>query len=112
MVRLDRDRLIYSPMTAHLRATRVTGDGMFGPLEIGLTMLLIYLGIPIFGGYLLLRFVRAYERRKQIGPEATPTDDRMRRLEEGMASISAQVDRLTEQQEFTMRLLKDRASNS
>ena len=69
--------------------------------------------IAVIGGgfYLAVRFLRAFESR---GTLATPRSDplalaeRVRRLEETLESMSAEMERMAEGQQFTHRLLAER----
>lgn len=60
------------------------------------------------GFYLGLRLVRAFERRSAARAEISALEERMLRLEETAASMDDRLEGLTEGQEFTSRLLRDK----
>jgi hypothetical protein len=61
------------------------------------------------GLWLGLRAVRALERRGASGPELTALRERLQMLEDQLSEQGEAVRRLTEGQEFTQRLLLERA---
>lgn len=61
------------------------------------------------GLWLGLRAVRALERRGPAGAELTTLRDRLQLLEDQISEQGEAVRRLTEGQEFTQRLLLERA---
>jgi hypothetical protein len=63
------------------------------------------------GGYLVIRFIRAYERRNSgvmEGKELVELRERLMRLEDSLESMSNQMQRLSDAQQFTTRLLEGR----
>lgn len=60
-------------------------------------------------GYLFTRFLRAYERRSNSGQDMLPMEARLRELESALESTQQEVARLADEQQFTMRLLSERA---
>jgi len=58
--------------------------------------------------YLGVRLVRAFERRSAARHEIAALEERMLRLEESAAETNERLERLSEGQEFTSRLLSDR----
>lgn len=64
------------------------------------------------GGYLLVRFLQAYEGRS-IGPgEARSLEERIRLLEEANLRLESEMARITEAQHFTTQLLSERSQGS
>ena len=53
---------------------------------------------------------RFYLRSKRLGEVAAPDDGRLGRLEQAVDSIAVEVERISEGQRFTTRLLTDRAA--
>jgi prefoldin subunit 5 len=66
--------------------------------------------IILLGGgfYVALRFVRALERRGSGQAELEQLRERLSRLEESVESVNVAVQRLSEAQQFTTRLLTER----
>ncbi len=60
------------------------------------------------GFYLGLRAVRALERRAAANGQLEALEARMLTLEEHLSTLGERLDRLSEGQEFTTRLLSDK----
>ena len=71
-----------------------------------------YLSLGAVALYLGGRYVRAVERRNTGRAKLADIQDRLLRLEEAVADVSADVDRVAEGQSFTTRILADRAARS
>ena len=72
---------------------------------------LFWIGVIGGGFYLAVRFLRAFEQRGTLGsPRSDPLalSERVRRLEETIESMGAEIERLGEGQQFTHRLLTER----
>jgi hypothetical protein len=71
---------------------------------------------PFIGGgailYLGLRFVRATERRQVDQVELQALREQVRRMEEELARTTSDVERLSEEQRFTLKLLAERAATT
>ena len=82
---------------------------MFG-LPIGMLLVgwapLLLTGCGAF--YLGLRLVRALERRSAASADLAAQQEHLLRLEESVAVIAAQIERLSDGQEFATKLLGDR----
>ena len=61
------------------------------------------------GGYLLVRFVRAYERRSVAPADTAMLEERVRLLEEANLRLEGEIAQLAEAQQFTTRLLSERS---
>jgi len=68
---------------------------------------LLFLGAFI---YLGARFVQAMEKRAAAQEDVRALEKRVSQLEDALADASANLQRLSEGQEFTTRLLTERAS--
>jgi hypothetical protein len=79
----------------------------WGASLMALTPLLLIGGGAI---YLGLRFVRGSERRGPSGKELADLTDRVGRLEESLSSMSSEMQRIAEAEQFTTRLLQERKS--
>lgn len=69
--------------------------------------------IVLFGGtavYLGLRFTRAAERRGHSRTELTELGDRVARIEDALASLATEVQRISDAEQFTSRLLHERSA--
>lgn len=75
-----------------------------------LLLIACVIGVVTFGAHLVLRFVRAYERRNDGAELAEPTAARLRMLEETVARMERELDEVSEGQRFTNRLLAGRAT--
>ena len=64
------------------------------------------------GGYLLVRLVRAYERRSAAPGEFARLDERIRALEESHESMEAEMMRLADAERFTTQLLSEGRSDA
>ena len=79
---------------------------------------LMYVGFAIWGvilgggGYLGLRFVRAFERRQDNQTALSALAQRLTALEDSMESLRGDVERLNDGHEFTTRLLTSRSQRS
>lgn len=62
--------------------------------------------------YLGLRAVRALERRGRAAPEVEALRERLELLEQQLESQGEELRRVTEGQQFTERLLRDRVGTS
>lgn len=71
---------------------------------------------PFIGGgailYLGLRFVRGTERRQTDQVELQALRDQVLRLEEELGRTASDVERLSEEQRFTLKLLAERQSSA
>ncbi len=93
----------------HTHAVAVFADA---PIGFILVQLLFWLVPLLLGGaaiYLGVRFVRAFERRGANRGELTALQERVARLEEELGRAMSDIERLTEAQRFTQRLLSERA---
>ena len=72
----------------------------------------IWFAIPAAAFYLLLRAVRAFERRAPARNEIAAIDERIARLEDDLSAITDQLDVLAEGQRFTTRVLADRTTDT
>lgn len=77
-------------------------------------MIFLFAWVPwllLLGGffYIGLRLVKALERRSLPRGETQVLEARVRALEETIGELSSTVDRMSEAQEFTTRLLTKRA---
>ena len=76
-------------------------------------MLLLAWAPYLVGGGIALwlgaRYVRAVERRNVGGAELAEIKERLLRLEESLGQVSDDVQRVAEGQQFTTRVLADRA---
>jgi hypothetical protein len=61
------------------------------------------------GGYMLLRFVRAYELNAKPASELVALEERIRLLEEAHTRHESEIAAMSEAQQFTTQLLTDRA---
>jgi hypothetical protein len=79
-------------------------DGVWIPIIMFSSMPIIAIGLPI---------ARVYARRLESGPTrpTVPGDvtARLERMEQAIESIAIEVERISEGQRFTTRLLSDRA---
>jgi hypothetical protein len=70
---------------------------------------------PLIGAgtalYLGFRFVRAFERRSSSRNELEQLRAHLARVEEELARTNAEVERLAEDQRFTVQLLAERATS-
>lgn len=71
---------------------------------------LFWIGVIGGGFYLAVRFLRAFETRGALSPRSDPMAlaERVRRLEDALESMGAEMERLAEGQQFTHRLLAER----
>jgi hypothetical protein len=67
-----------------------------------------YLGLGGLALYLGRRYIRAVENRNADRAELVDIHDRLLRLEEAVADVSADVGRVAEGQSFTTRILASR----
>lgn len=70
------------------------------------------IAIPVFALYALWRFLRAYERRGSERSELIALKERMLRVEESTGDIGDQLSKLTEEQRFLTRLLRERSEGA
>jgi hypothetical protein len=86
-----------------------------GPLE-SLVMFLVFglfsLLLPVGLLYLGYRFVRAHERRAVGSDRTTELNERILRLEERLESVAGDMEKLLESQQFTTKLLSERAGRN
>lgn len=76
------------------------------------TSLIALIPILLFGGaavYLGLRFTRASEKRGHSRIELADLGDRVARLEDALASLATEVQRISDAEQFTSRLLEERS---
>ena len=66
------------------------------------------IAIPVFALYALWRFLRAYERRGSERSELIVLKERLLEVEESTGDIRDQLSKLTEEQRFLARLLRER----
>lgn len=64
------------------------------------------------GGYLLVRFLRAYERRSIAPSDTSSFEERIRLLEEANLRLESEIAQIAEAQQFTTELLSERSSAS
>lgn len=78
-----------------------------------LLIALFWGGILGGGGYLLVRFLRAYERRSLPPAQIGALEERVRTLEEANSRLEGEITQLAEAQRFTTELLsaRDRGSD-
>lgn len=78
-------------------------------------MMILSMLVPILvlggGGYLALRFVRAFERRGISQKQVADLEEKIAQLAAIAESTQRDVGRLSEEQEFTTRLLSQRHEN-
>jgi hypothetical protein len=77
------------------------------------TSLVALIPILLFGGvafYLGLRFVRAAEMRGHSRTELSELSDRIARLEDALAGLATEVQRISDAEQFTSRLLQERTA--
>jgi hypothetical protein len=68
-------------------------------------------GVVLGGGaYAVRRFLRAYERRAGSNTELTALQERVAALEESLDTVQGTLERVSAGQEFTTKLLSERAS--
>ena len=72
----------------------------------------LYLVVPLGLLYLGVRFLRAYERRGASAGASAELTARLAALEEQVARVAAESERLAESQRFTTSLLADRSSGA
>ena len=53
--------------------------------------------------------VRKQEKEKQIGGESVPADARLARIEQAVDAIALEIERISEGQRFTTRLLSEQS---
>lgn len=83
---------------------------MFGLMFV---LSLLFWAMILGGGfYLGLRLVRALEGRGADRRELQELREQVLRLEEGLEATSQDVERLSEEQRFTMKLLSDPSDKS
>lgn len=70
----------------------------------------LFFWLAIIGGgfALAFRFVRAFERRGSDPRELTELREKVSRLEDSLESVTHQIERVSEAQQFTTRLLTER----
>jgi hypothetical protein len=80
---------------------------MFGVMFV----LSIIFWVVLLGGgfYLALRFVRAFELRGVERQELQDLREQVLRLEEAMDAVARDMERLGEEQQFTMKLLSEQS---
>ena len=75
-------------------------------------MLLPAIVITVLGLPLVRVLARRLDRRDTVGaPALTKIEDRLARLEAGVDSIAVEVERISEGQRFTTKLLADRTAD-
>ena len=79
--------------------------------EIMILSVLPWLAVIGGGGYLALRFIRAFERRGATQEELNALRSKVAELEGQLESMQEHVDRLSEGQDFTTRLLSNRSGS-
>ena len=82
--------------------------GIFGALSFVMVVVSWVLPIALLG-YLGLRFVRAYEARKESASEMRTLEARVRRLEARLESLGADVRSVAEPYLLTTRMASERA---
>lgn len=60
------------------------------------------------GGYVILRFLRAYERRSNEGADMAELEERIRLLEESNVRLQTEISAIDEAHQFTVQLLTER----
>ena len=80
-------------------------DSFWGIMVIGWAP---YIGLGGVALYLGGRYARALERRNAGRGELVEIQDRLLRLEESVADVSRDIERVAEGQSFTTRVLADR----
>ena len=73
---------------------------------------MIGMAVPVGGVYLLLRLVRAFERRNSAPKELTALEERIHLLEEANTRMEAELVQITDAQRFTTELLAERSAGS
>ena len=86
------------------------------PLELvflnTMEMLLPAVVITLLGLPLVRVLARRLDRRDPVaGPELARIDERLSRLEAGVDAIAVEIERISEGQRFTTRLLADRSGS-
>ena len=64
------------------------------------------------GGYILLRFIRAYERKSTAAADLAGLEERVRSLEEANTRLESEIAVIGEAQQFTTQLLTERTTSS
>jgi hypothetical protein len=77
---------------------------------VALLGMLLWFVIPLGGGYLLLRFVRAFERRSATPTGLAALEERIRLLEDANTRMEAELVQVTDAQRFTTELLAERST--
>jgi hypothetical protein len=80
---------------------------MFGLMMI--LSILFWVALAGGGFYVAMRFVRAFEHRSLEREELRAVREELGRLQDAMDETNREVERLTEAQRFTMKLLTDRS---
>ena len=81
------------------------------PGELIPIVLFIMVGVTIIGAPIARAIARRIERGVSGGPAALPNDvsARLERMEQAIDAIAVEVERISEGQRFTSKLLADRA---
>jgi hypothetical protein len=69
------------------------------------TAIVLGLGIPLVRSY-----VRGRERKMELPPSSPENDRRLERIEAAVESIAIEVERISEGQRFTTKLLSERGT--
>lgn len=80
-------------------------NGILVPIALFVCIAVTAIGLPL---------ARAYARRLEQGPPRTPSDltARLERMEQAIDAIAVEVERISEGQRFTTKLLSERGLSS
>lgn len=82
----------------------MNGPEVLVPIAFFFTVVALVLGIP------LVRTIARREERRSLGAVDPRTDDRLARIEAAVEAISIEVERISEGQRFTTKLLSERSA--
>lgn len=82
----------------------MNGPEVLVPIAFFFTVVALVLGIP------LVRTIARREERRALGAGDPRTDDRLARIEAAVDAIAIEVERISEGQRFTTKLLSERST--
>ena len=82
----------------------MNGPEVLIPIAFFFTVVVLALGIP------LVRTIARREERRALGAADPRTDDRLARIEAAVEAIAIEVERISEGQRFTTKLLAERSA--
>ena len=83
----------------------MNGPEVLIPIAFFFTVVALALGIP------LVRTIARREERRALGASDPRTDDRLARIEAAVEAIAIEVERISEGQRFTTKLLSERPAS-